>query len=406
MIEVGEIKKHKFSLIFLIIFTIFLKCIGLLHNSIIYLNLIILFFGIFMYEKTNNILFLFTFIFIYILNEMLYLTVGCDLYPSSERTEISYSGNKIINNEDFNNIHSNLTEGIYPDNKCITSDEAEINRFKLFIKLLDIKPNDTVLDAGCGHGDLVEYLRKQNIDAYGITLTYKQYMENTNKYGNHYYFGDYTHFHKDFVNKFDHIILPGSLEHPFGGNCFKESTYKNKSEKMTEMFAMFKQYFKPDSKSKNILTTCIHIHPTDSELFDNMTNKLVIYCTERMFGGCYPTFGKYSVAQSLKNADYDVIEELDKTYDYYFSSYCDINHFGNPYELPVYLLGLFPFYPFVFHSYYYWKHGMWMWMWSNRLHKRRDNDEIICDNSKSCDLYYEEDFNKRPCSLLYTVAKI
>lgn len=28
----------------------------------------------------------------------------------------------------------------------------------------------------------------------------------------------------------------------------------------------------------------------------------------------------------------------------------------------------------------------------------------ICDPKKSCDLFYEEDKKKRPCSLLYTVS--
>ena len=47
---------------------------------------------------------------------------------------------------------------------------------------------------------------------------------------------------------------------------------------------------------------------------------------------------------------------------------------------------------------------MWMWMWSGQLHKRRAENEGICDTNKTCDLFYEEDFDKRPCSLLYTVS--
>jgi len=400
------IKNHPATLLAFFILCFCARCISLLHNRVIYLNIIFICLGIFLYEKTKKIIFLFLFIGIFIANEILYLLFNIDLYPSGDRTELCYSGNhskKFFKNKQYEIMHNNLTEGIYPDGRCVSSDQAEINRFDLFIKLLNIKPGDRVLDAGCGHGNLTEYLREKNIDAYGITLTHKQYSDNIKKYGNHYFFGDYTHFHKELANKFDHIILPGSLEHPFGGNCFKESTAKNKSKKMTEMFEMFKRYFKPDSNAKNILITCIHSHSADNKLFKSMRNKIIIYCTERMFGGCYPTFGQYSVAQSLKNANYNVTEELDKTYDYYFSSYCDIKHFGNPFEFAMLLVG-FPINQFIIHTYLYWKYGMWMWMWSNRLHKRRDSNEVVCEPSKSCDLYYEKDFNKRPCSLLYTVA--
>ena len=47
---------------------------------------------------------------------------------------------------------------------------------------------------------------------------------------------------------------------------------------------------------------------------------------------------------------------------------------------------------------------MWMWMWSGSTHKRRNENEDIFDPKKYCDLFYEEDKKKRPCSLLYTVS--
>ena len=34
-----------------------------------------------------------------------------------------------------------------------------------------------------------------------------------------------------------------------------------------------------------------------------------------------------------------------------------------------------------------------MWMWSNRVHFQRDENEIKCDVNKSCDLYYEKDIS-------------
>ena len=80
------------------------------------------------------------------------------------RTELNYSGAylfDIFQSEQFNKIHPNLTEGLYPNCEYTDIDQAEINRFDKFMKLCNIEPGDSVLDAGCGNGDLVEYLRKK-----------------------------------------------------------------------------------------------------------------------------------------------------------------------------------------------------------------------------------------------------
>ena len=405
------------SFIFLIIFGTFFWKIDLLHNQVIYTNLILIFISIFLFEITKKKIFLFGFLFVYFLNEILYLLFNFDLYPSESRTELVYSLGNIADNilghsaeNSVMHIDSNLTESIFKSKKCISSKEGEKNRFDLFISLLNIKKGDSVLDCGCGRGGFVSYLRNKGINAYGITIAIEQYNNNIKKHGNYFYHGDYTKFHKHLENKFDHIILPGSLEHPFGGNALKISSYKNKYEKMSEMFSMFKKYFKKDSTGKNILTTCLHQPDWISQgskypSLNNFRNKVIGYFTERMFGGLYPTYEDYSVKDSFLKADYKIVNELDRTWDYYYSSYCDINHFGNPYNInPLYCILGFPFNQFSFHTWVYWKYGMWMWMFSNRLHKRRDGNEKICDPNKSCDLYFEKDINKRPVSLLYTIA--
>ena len=407
------INKYKLTLFFLVILILIAIFFDLLHNKVILLNIFLIVFGFFLFEKTKTPGYIFLFLLFFVFNELLFLLFNIDFYNSHDRTEIFYSDieknsllSLIFSNETIKNIDKNLTEGIFPDNKYLSLGDSEKERFELFIKLLEIKPNDVVLDAGCGHGNLVEYLRSKNIDAYGITITKYQYLDNTNKYGNHYYFGDYTKLNKNLLNKFDHIILPGSLEHPFGGNCLNNNTVINKSNKMKEMFELFSKYFKSDSNQKKILTTCIHTHNIEHPIFSTLKNKFIIYCTERMFGGCYPTYGKYSVAESLERANYKIITEQDRTYDYYLSSYYNKKHFGNPINMPLTLLVFFPFNQFILHSIIYWTNGMWMWMWSNRLHYERNKDENICNPNKTCDLYFEKDFNKRPCSLLYTVAQL
>tara|TARA_Y100000591_G_C21808501_1_gene686424 strand:+ start:441 stop:1685 length:1245 start_codon:yes stop_codon:yes gene_type:complete len=403
---VKHIYKHPKTIFGFTLLCLFVGYFHLLHNSVMQICILLTTIGLFLYERTNNYLYFFLLLFIFILNEFLYVTIGFDLFSSHARTELLYSASYItdlFNIKEQKKVHSNLTEGLYPNCQITDIDQAEINRFNKFMELSNIEPGDSVLDAGCGNGNLVEYMRSKGVYAHGITITKYQYERNVNLYGNHYTHGDYTKLHTHLINNFDHIVLPGSLEHPFGGCVFKKNTVKNKSEKMTKMFVMFKQYYKKDSKKKNLLTTCIHTHGLEHPIW-NLKNKAISYCTERMFGGCYPTYGKHSVNSAMTNAGYNVIMEEDFTKAYYLSSYYSLEHFGNPSDIGYSVLAMSLIYPFVIHSWFYWKYGMWMWMWSGSTHKRRNENEDICDPNKSCDLFYEEDLNKRPCSLLYTVS--
>ena len=402
-----NILKHSSSIIVAIVLLTIFGYFRLLQNSVIQICIFLTVLAVFLFERTKKYVFLFLLLFVFIVNEIFYVLFGLDIFSSHARTELNYSGAylfDIFQTEQFNKIHSNLTEGLYPNCEYTDIDQAEINRFDKFMELCNIEPGDSVLDAGCGNGDLVEYLRKKGVNAHGITITKYQYKNNVKRYGSHYTHGDYTVYHENLVNKFDHIILPGSLEHPFGGCVFDKKTVKNKFYKMTNMFKLFKQYYKKDSRKCNLLTTCIHTHNLDHPLWNNKMNNFVMYCTERMFGGCYPTYGKYSVAEAMRRAGYKVHKNEDYTKAYYLSSYYSIEHFGNPADMGYGPLSIFWFYPIIIHSWIYWKYGMWMWMWSGKLHRRRDEDENICNPNKSCDLFFENDFNKRPCSLLYTVS--
>ena len=45
-----------------------------------------------------------------------------------------------------------------------------------------------------------------------------------------------------------------------------------------------------------------------------------------------------------------------------------------------------------------------MWQFDGKNHKRRITDE--CDPQNGCDLTFEEDINKRPTTLFYTIAQL
>ena len=404
-------KNHMYSLLFLLTYVAFFTYLDLIHNEIIYINLIILFIGIFLYEMTGKVIFLFMFIFIYILNELMYLYLNLDIYPNGSRPSLIYSAPRSLSEKlginVMQKVHNNLTESNFPEGnrtKCIDSDEGEINRFKTFIKMCDMKPGDVVLNMGCGFGGFVEYCRKKGIEAYGITISKGQSDENSREKGDWFYWGDYTKFKPEFVGKFDHIVLDGTLEHTFSGSPLSESTQINKAKKTKELFTMFKKYYKEDSTQKKLLTDTVHFQGPTSEVMQTTRNKFVMYCKERFFGGSFFGFGELSAAAAMKNAGYVVLEQQDRSWDYYYSTYCDINNWGNPYNIPSWLLLSFPINQFIIHTWIYWTYGMWMWLWSGKLHTRRDEDEVICDPNKTCDLEFEEDITKRPGTLYYTVS--
>jgi SAM-dependent methyltransferase len=328
---------------------------------------------------------------VFVLNEIFYYFVGHDyLYPGGARTELIYSGNSIseLLSNDNNQMSSNLTEGYYPDKKKIPREEAEQNRFDEFIRLLDIKKGDAVLDAGCGHGGLVKYLRSKGVDAYGITITKTQYKENLKEHGPYFFYGDYTEYQSELVNKFDHIILPGSLEHPFDGNTKHESAYQRKFDGMKEMFEIMKHYFKPESSQKKILTTCIHMNM-------KFKDSVELYTLGRVCGGIYPPIDKLSVSESLHSVGYKVLLNKDYSWHYYFSTVSDPHHFGNPINMGILFYGItIWFYPIVI--YFNWvTNGSWMYQWDGKSHTPEDKNYS-----------FEEDIHKRPCTLFYTMAKI
>ena len=370
------------------------------QNPIIQMNMILLIVGYLLYKKYNRVVFLFLVFIVFICNEVINYFTGCDIYSSEWRTEIVYSGESFdsITTDEWNSINSNMTEGYFKSGECIPWQESERNRFDHFIEILDIKNGDYVLDCGCGYGGLVEYLRDKDINAYGITITKSQYEKNRSNIGDYYYYGDYTIFNPELVGKFDHIILPGSLEHTFGGNPKLMRTYQNKYEKMKEMFAMMKQYFKSNSLKKKILTTTLHINPKFKDTYQ-------AFVTERYYGGSYPLINEYSVSDSLLGAGYDVLSNEDYTWHYYYASYCNLSHFGNPFDIgiPMTLFAL-PFYPHILYAYFYWNDGYWMWQFDGKMHERRTTEE--CDPSQECDLTFEPDIDKRPTTLFYTIAQL
>jgi cyclopropane fatty-acyl-phospholipid synthase-like methyltransferase len=365
--------------------------LDIIQNKIIIINIFLWIIGIYLAVYTKKIAWVFLLYYVFILNEIIYYITGWEIYHSHWRTELFYSSDAIseIRGKQLDTLDLNFTEGYFPDDKCISSSESEKNRFDHFIEILGLRPGDVVLDAGCGWGGMVAYFREKGIEAYGITITKVQYETNVKTHGPFFKYGDYTEFNPEFVGKFDVIIFPGSLEHVYGGNIRLMSSYQYKYDKMIELFTMIKQYFKPDSTSKKLFSSNLHMNLKFKDHWQS-------YVIERSYGGIYLPTEKYSLVDVLKNSGYKVTMNKDYTWHYYRATECDNTHFGVPTDIGTFLTALvFLIYPHILYINMYARYGYWMWMWDGNNH--------YIDNHNYT---FQPDMNKRPTTLFYTIAQL
>lgn len=211
---------------------------------------------------------------------------------------------------------------------------------------------------------------------------------------------DYTRFQPSLVGRFDHIVLNGSMEHLGGGNPAHRSTYARKCALVRRTFRILKRYYKPGSHKKNILASTLHINP-------RFKNDWQSYVVERIYGGSYfLDNATYSQAACLRDSGYEVIANRDETFSYYFASYCDKTHFGNPVANTQRILPYALVYPMALHGYVYSEYGLWMWQFDGKLHRPRDFECYNKDKIHKCDLSFEKNRRNRPTTLYWTIAKV
>ena len=66
--------------------------------------------------------------------------------------------------------------------KLIALEEAQNNKIQHIIKKLNIKPNQKVLDIGCGWGSLaIDIAKKSQCEVLGVTLSENQFKHSVEK---------------------------------------------------------------------------------------------------------------------------------------------------------------------------------------------------------------------------------
>jgi cyclopropane fatty-acyl-phospholipid synthase-like methyltransferase len=303
---------------------------------------------------------------LFAVNETTYITTGADALPSKERTSLFYDISTFASG-----ASNNYSEGYYPDGDySISPKQAEINKFEKFLSLLEVKPGDTVLDMGCGMLTFMEYCRDhKGINVVGLTLSPLQTARGKEK-GLEVHAWDFTVFNPDLQHRFDAAILVGSTEHVYGGRPGDLATYDLKRDKMRDLLAMVRSYFKPRAHKPRMMFSGLHIDPM-------YIHEFPYYCMTRLYGGTYqldtPT---HDVRASARAAGYETLYWKDATEYYYMATVTDPDHFGRScYFLSssmskLLLLGFV--YPIAWYIWLYYVFGMWMWMFDGRLHMASD----------------------------------
>ena len=124
----------------------------------------------------------------------------------------------------------------YFKNENDTLEDAQNNKIKHIIKKLNIKPNQKILDIGCGWGSLaIDIAKSVNCEVMGITLSKNQYaycvkktkeinMENRVRFK----LTDY----RELNEKFDRIVSVGMFEHV--GRKFYKKFFKQIEKLLTD----------------------------------------------------------------------------------------------------------------------------------------------------------------------------
>lgn len=306
---------------------------------------------------------------VFLINEVIYVMFGTDLFSSGSRTEIFYDLATLPTTRDDNDPNGtdpNYSEGYYPhDDYSISPREAENNKFAKILELLGAKSGDHILDVGCGTCTFGIYCKSKGIQVTGMTLSSEQVQMCAKEGGIYAIQWDYQKHNPNFDGVFNHIVWMGSSEHIWFGPHHIQSAYDKKKAAMSKLLKEFAKYFKPNVEG-NIFFSGLHINP-------EFTKTPEAFLLDRTYGGQFTLNSKgYDIMSVGAASGYEVTYQRDSTKEYYMPTVLDRRHFGYPSQFTskasLGLLTLSVFYPFAFYMWLYAVLGLWMWMFDGKLH--------------------------------------
>jgi len=216
-----------------------------------------------------------------------------------------------------------LTEGRFQGDPLRSYEYAQILQQNHLIELAGLKPNDSFLDIGCGHGVLLNQAKKQGIIGTGITLSERQIRDHKDLDTHLLNWRDIQQKKPEWEGRFDAITAIGSLEHYVS----PEEAANNMSGEIYKSFLeVAKWLLKPGGK---LVVTAIHYLPElilKPELATNLFLKPWKYFSGQFHlgtlawlgGAYYPTIGE--LPPIAKDLGFNLSLEEDGTQDYYFTS--------------------------------------------------------------------------------------
>ncbi|MGV8161709.1 MAG: SAM-dependent methyltransferase [Candidatus Nanoarchaeia archaeon] len=195
-----------------------------------------------------------------------------------------------------------FTDGIYSNTNDY--EQAQKNKANYILTESKCKQGDILLDIGCGYGRILQAAEKKGINAIGITISPSQ-VKRCKKKGLTVYLMDYKDIPASWKNKFDAVVINGTLEH------FVEPHEKNEQNAIYR--TMFKTCFNILKKESRLITTAIQFRNISYDKNgQNHLNNIF-----RNFGGYYPQ--EHQLEKCAKNK-FRKIKEIEGTNDYRITS--------------------------------------------------------------------------------------
>lgn len=296
-----------------------------------------------------------------------YAEYGLDtqVWNQTERTSNCYDWFEHYLMKDYD-LNKDYSEGLFFGDSSLTIEEATLNKYDYIFDKLELKPGMKLLDAGCGTGKWMEYCHKKGVEVYGLTLSSEQ-ADKVRKKGLDVSVWDYRVKYEPFISYFDRITALGSSEHVCSttGNLIGQNVTQDRCNKMRiDAWKLFYQYLKPGGGTKayiTLLTTNPNKVWGSYEWFQG-------YILERHYGGYYSTM--YDIEHNvIPNTGFKLADVQDKTWDYFWTSIVDKDHFGqwtikweeDTWDKLTYMCYGLVKDPFLVHHWLYYIFDTWMW---------------------------------------------
>ena len=257
--------------------------------------------------------------------------------------------------------NKDYSEGIFENNWNMSLQNATINKYQYIFDKLELKKGMKLLDAGCGTGVWMDFLKTRGVETVGLTLSNDQAKLVRDK-GLIVHVMDYRKLNKDFIGQFDRITALGSSEHVClsRGSLNKNVAAKRCNQTRLNVWKLFNNYLKPDGK---VYITMLTIN---NNYEWSIWDYLQAYILERHYGGYYSNWN--DIENVIDYTGFYIGDVQDKTKDYHWSSIADKDHFGHWYiKWHEYTFNKISYIfknitdPFLLHHWAYYYLDSWMW---------------------------------------------